>query len=249
MNNIINNIDAKINNNKFKDYIRNIISNLFVVLNLEDINILTILTTFLALRIKNLFIKEDYEKQYKNNSDQDTKAILLLLLPYINDDKVNVYEELKDLNQLVLSENISADIFKTERFDILKKNFRYTNIGIGLFDINNQINLIDSEFNKLIYKIIYHNFISINETLSIINGKLYVNWLNIVPLNLNNYKESYIYKNTEINLNQAIYNLQNNNFLELINYNGLYIGEFYNVFRNIYYENIKNIKWLIFINK
>jgi len=245
---IIQNIDNKINNNQFKNYIKNILTNWFISLNLNDLNILTIFSTFLALRIKNLFINNDFEKQYKNNSDQDTKAIILLLLPYINDDKVNVYKELKDLNELVLSKEISPDIFDTERFDILKKNFRYTNIGIGLFDINNQINLNDRKFGKLIYKIIYHNFISLNETLSIINGKLYVNWLNIVPLNLNNYKESFIYKNTEANLDSAIINLQNNNFIELIDYNGLYIGEFYNVYRNIYYENIKKVKWFIFIN-
>lgn len=246
--NIIQNINNKINNNSFKDYIKNILTNWFILLNSKDIEILTILGTFLALRIKNLFIKEDFLKQYKNNSDQDTKAIILLLLPYINDDKVNVYKELKDLNELVLSKEISSDIFTTERFDILKKNFRYTNIGIGLFDINNQINLNDPEFGKLIYKIIYNNFISINETLSIINGKLYINWLNIVPLNLNNYKESFIYKNTETTLNSAINNLQNGNFLGLLDYNGLYIGEFYNVYRNIFYENIKKVKWLIFLN-
>jgi len=247
MNNIIKKIDDKINN-KLKNYIKNILINWFVSLNSNDINILTTLSTFLALKIKNLFIKEDYEKQYKNNSDRDIKAIILLLLPYINDDKVNVYKELKDLNDLILSKKISSDIFNTERFDILKEYFRYTNIGIGLFDINNKIELNDLEFDKLIYKIIYHNFISLNETLSIINGKLYVNWLNIIPLNLNNYKKSFIYENTENYLNIAINNLQNNKFLELIDYNGLYIGEFYNVFRNIYYENIKKVKWLIFIN-
>jgi hypothetical protein len=104
-----------------------------------------------------------------------------------------------------------------------------------------------------------NNFIALLETLSLINGNLYINWINIVPLNFNNYKNSQIYKNTineqkETKLNNKLEKIINKMFNndysfshDLLDYNGLYIGEFYNIYRNIYYENMKKIKWLIFI--
>lgn len=250
---ILTSITNKINNGELINYVNLILKSWFIKLNLEDIRLLTILGSFLAFKINKLFIEKDindklFYKQYSLNNNRDLKAIILLLLPYINDEIINVYDKMTDLNELLLTNRFSKDILKQDRNDVLKTHFKYTNMGIGLFDVDNNIDLLDAEYGKLIYKIIYHNFISIIDTLSIVNGKLYVNWLNIIPLNLTNYKESTIYKNTNVNLDNAIQNLSNDNFIDLLDYNGLYIGEYYNVFRNIFYENIKNVKWLIFIN-
>ena len=43
----------------------------------------------------------------------------------------------------------------------------------------------------------YHNFISLLDALFIVNGKLYVNWINIQPITLNNYKTRRIYIKTQ----------------------------------------------------
>jgi hypothetical protein len=204
--------------------------------------------TYLVERITKLFLlNKDHLRQLKKNNDQDIKSIILLLLPYLNDDKINVYGKLNDLNELILTNNLLTSDFKLNREILLTTHFKYTNIGIGLIDKNYEIKLNDLEYGKLIYKIMYHNFIGLNETLSIINGKLYINWINICPLTEINYKESTIYENTMSQLDNATQNLFNNKFEELYEYNGLYIGEFYNVYRNIYYESIKKVKWLIFI--
>ena len=247
-NEIINNINKKIDDNILQFYIKEIIKEWFVKLNMEDINILSIMGTYLILRISKLFMtNKDYKRQLKKNNNQDIKSIILLLLPYINDDKINVYQKLQDLNELILTENLTPSDYNLERTQILNSHFKYTNIGIGLINGNNKLELMDKDYGKLIYKIMYHNFIGLNETLSIINGKLYVNWLNIYPLTENNYKSSNIYINTINGINDVVRNLNTNNFDEMYDYNGLYVGEFYNVFRNIYYESIKKVKWFIFI--
>lgn len=234
----IKNINKKITNSTINEKMSQLLKSWFSSLNQKDLKVLIILGTFLTQRIIKLFSVNI--SQLTNNNNQDLKAIVLLLLPYINDDRGNVYKDIKDLNQLILTKEMTPEILKLERSEVLKSHFKFTNMGIGLFDTNQQLDLVDSEYEKLIYKIIYHNFISLNETLSIVNGKLYVNWINIIPLNIETYKESNIYKNT-------IKYKELNDTIDLLEYDGLYIGEFYNVYRNIYYESIKKVKWLIFI--
>ena len=232
-------INNKITNFNIKNITNQLIKSWFISLNQKDIKVLTIVGSFLVQRICELFM-DDYSSQLINNNYQDLKAIILLFLPYINDDNPNVYKNIKDLNELILTDKITPDILKLERSEVLKSHFKFTNMGLGLFDINQKLDLDDDQFEKLIYKIIYHNFISLIDTLAIVNGKLYVNWINIIPLNLKNYENSRIYKNTikEKELNSSI---------DKFSYNGLYTGEFYNVYRNIFYESIKKVKWLIFI--
>ena len=235
-----------------KIYIEKFIKNWFINLCVNDIYILNTLSTFIIYRIIDLFIKnkennDDILKQLYKNSNQDIKAIILLLLPYINDEKINVYIEITDLNELILNRSIKESDFNVERDITLNTHFKYTNIGLGLFDKNNKIMLIDQEYGKLIYKILYHNFVSIIETLSMLNGKLYINWLNIYPIDIENYKDSIIFNKTTNTVDTFVTKFLNNDFNALLDYNGLYIGEFYNVYRNIYYDSIKKVKWLIFI--
>ena len=248
-NQILNNVSNNIIDKKFQFYIRDFLKSWFTNLNINDINILSIFGTYTILKISKLFFQDNiFERQFKKNNNQDIKAVILLLLPYINDENNDIYNKIEDLNELILTNKLINSDFKKESSEILKTHFKYTNIGIGLFDLNNEIKLVDYDFEKLIYKIIFHNFFALNETLSIINGKLYVNWINIYPMLENNYKKSNIYKNTELKLSNVVNNIiNNNNFDKILNYDGLYIGEFYNVFRNVFYEDIKKVKWFIFI--
>jgi hypothetical protein len=234
--NILEDLEGKITNLNIKDITNQLIKSWFISLNQKDIKVLTIVGSLLVQRITELFMDD---KSSLLTNYQDLKAIILLFLPYINDENPNVYKNIKDLNELILTDKITPATLKLDRSEVLKSHFKFTNMGIGLFDVNQNLDLDDDEFEKIIYKIIYHNLISLIDTIAIVNGKLYVNWINIIPLNLNNYVNSRIYKNTPKELDNTI---------EKYKYNGLYIGEFYNVYRNIFYEDIKKVKWLIFIN-
>ena len=195
---------------------------------------------FLIIRIKNLFninIKDIFP-QFTNNNNQDIKAITLLFLPFLIDDETNIYNKLNNLNEIMCLKDINETINEIDKNTAIKEYFKYSTMGVGLL-------LEDGKLEEdLIYKIIFNKFLSLLNTLSIINGKMYINWINICPLTLETYKNSYIFKETQKNLNNAVTNYFNGVYN--LNYNGLYIGEFYNVYRNIFYENIKKIKWIIF---
>ena len=242
--------------NKIKNYKNNFINinqiiyevlfNFFPKLNKEDLNILIILTTFLLNIISNkYFIKENYWIENK----QDIKAIVLLLLPYLYD------YNFTDLNEILYSfancNKISSYILKLNRDDVLKQYFKYSNIMLGIIDNSpNKLSLLDDNNDKLIYKFIEHNLIGLLQTLYIINGKSYINWVNIIPININNYQQSNIYIHTIDKLQKFSENISIEDFQKiesnnLIDYNGLWFGDFYNILRIKYFENFKDISWLL----
>ena len=61
---------------------------------------------------------------------------------------------------------------------ILKSDFKFSNMSLGLFNYNqdNLLDLFEKDGKmKLIYKIIHHNYIGIFKTIEIMNGKYYIN--------------------------------------------------------------------------
>jgi hypothetical protein len=240
----------------FKNIIKDIVRNFFPSLNKDDINVLNILTINMVdhISFKYGFLQEEeYFLQWQQNNGSDIKGVILLLLPFINDnDNSYLLKKITDLNQILyskLDKYIPKDILELNRSDILETHFKYGNMGIGLLPSKKEQKdsiLLDlyPDDEKLIYKIIEHNFYGLLQTLDIINGKSYINWINIQPLNLNNYHESNIYKQT----NEYIENEKYLKFLQTIdlNYNGLWMGDFYNVIRNKYYEDGKKFKWFFF---
>jgi hypothetical protein len=74
---------------------------------------------------------------------------------------------------------------------------------------NNNILELYKDGEHLIYHCIENNFISMLETIKITNGKLFVNWINIIPTH--NYKISYIYRH-------SIQKKKNNTNTERLNY-------------------------------
>lgn len=245
-----------IKNKIFIETIKETIKNFFPNLNKTDnhiINELTIFTIDIISFKYGFEQKEDYYLQWQQNNCSDIKGVILLLLPFI-DDKDNSYllRNLYDLNHILYSKpdrSIPTNILELERDKILKTHFKYGNMGIGLLPINKDISsnvLLDLYPNneKLIYKIIENNFYGLLQTLDIINGKCYINWINIQPLNLINYHESNLYTKTDY----LFINNFNESKLKSINidYAGLWIGDIYNVIRNYYYEEGKKVKCLFF---
>ena len=221
------------------------IDELFPVLNIQDKNMLYLVGSFVIDIISNKFhfIKEkEYYEQWNLNNGKDIKGVILMLLPFINTSNESIlFKELVDLNHILYScddAKISYDFKYVDKSQVLKKYFKFSNMALSLLDISSD-NLLELYQNKqkLIYIIIYHNLLSTLQTLEIINGKLYINWINIVPIV--NYKESKIYQATKLLFNNFSFELD-------LNYNGLWLGDIYNILRNKYYEQSKNIKWLIF---
>lgn len=81
------------------------------------------------------------------------------------------------------------------------------------------------------------NFELLKETIENIRTKFYINWVNVVPILLEEYHNSKIYKNT------VKYYLENN--LDYEN-NSLPFAEFYDTIINDLYLNTLDFKWLLF---
>ncbi len=254
-------------NDTFADTIYQVVKDFFPNLNKEDLKALQILTTFTVdiISFKYDFKNtEEYIQQWTQNTNRDIKGAILLLLPFI-DDKDNGFllKKIKDLNHLLYAyggDNIPNHILNYEREKIKSTYFEYGNMGIGLIkppeilDLSKKTNLLDlysEKGEKLIYTVIHHNFIGLLQTLEIINGKTYINWVNISPINLTEYYTSTIFTRTLQRLEQlkSISNEQSlNEFLSdnLVNYGGLWFGDIYNILRTRYYEDAKASKWLFF---
>jgi hypothetical protein len=252
----------------FKEKIHSVVRDFFPKLNKEDITVLQILTTFIVdlISFKNHFksTEIDYINQWTQNTNRDIKGVILLLLPFI-DDKENgdLLKSLQDLNHLLYNidlnkcKSIPKTILELPRDDDeIKNKFKYGNMALGLMNKSeNSSSILDLYNNeKLIYKIIHNNFSGVLQTLEIMNGKLYINWINISPLNLSNYITSDIFISTYQAMEDFIKSADDIQDEEarkiqdnyLINYNGLWFGDIYNIFRNRYYEDARKIKWLLF---
>ena len=243
-----------IKNNLFITEIKKTVKNFFPKLNSEDLNILEEFTIFMVDFISFKYGFEDktnYYLQWEQNNYGDVKGVILLLLPFI-DDKDNSFllKTLTDLNHLIYSKserNIPKKILEIDRNELLTTHFKYGNMGINLlpFSDNSDI-LLDLYPNdeKIIYKIIEDNFYGLLQTLDIINGKSYINWINIQPLNLNNYHESNLYKKTIEYFKTEAYKYKLNTID--LDYDGIWLGDIFNVLRIKYYEEGKKLKWLFF---
>lgn len=235
---------------------------LFPNLNVPDKNILLDLSVYLINFIgKKFYFKStsEYNNIWIQNSYRDIKSVILKLLPFIDDkDNFRLYKKIYDLNQILYylnEKDLPKDILKITLEESIKNYFPISNFSLGLMNINSGeqsdyeslIKFYDDNNEKLIYKIIHHNFISLLETIKNTSNKLYVNWINVIPIHLNNLYNSDVYINT-IEQYKQLENISDEKSYQQFDkdYNGLNIGDIYNIFRIGYFQNMKSIKWLIF---
>ena len=190
-------------NDKLKKDINNAVKLLFPNLNFKDVNVLYLFSIDIIEKISLYFDfdknNQDYYFQWSHNNYRDIKGVILLLLPFI-DDKNNgkLLNEMIDLNQFLYAKlkNNIPNLSNENRTNLLNTDFKFSNMSLGLIDENCMLNLYeDDNIMKLIYTIIHHNYLSLLKTLEIMNGKYYVNWVNITPII--DYKKSNIYKKTK----------------------------------------------------
>lgn len=167
-----------LNTNK-KEYIKYFIkNNLLVNLNLNEYNILMeYLFYLIEFIVLNFNIDENnYNLFWANlcyNNNSNIISLLNLLLPYI--DTKNNFE----LFKLIKNINDICTLKKNNKFVI-------SNFYISLYTGKNTE---DFSLEK-----IKSNLILLLNTIEQISNKLYINWTNIIPLTITNYKNSSLYK-------------------------------------------------------
>ena len=236
----------------FSSEVKQYIIKLMPKLNSYDVNILFTLTLYMIedISIKYNFPQKIGYKQWLKNDGRDIASLCLTLIPYIGDNNYDIITKLTDIIYANNEKIIDNNVTNIERSAALKLYFPFSNFTLGL--LNQSTNLLDlyATGQHTIYHIIELNFIAMLETIKITNGKLYVNWINVIPMI--DYKSTHFYKTSMEEISYIQTAITNNETSSIIadhatmNNNGLWLGDYYNVIANAYFYNFRKIKWVIF---
>lgn len=196
------------------DHINSVIKQKFVNLNISDVKFISLhVSNILDLIIArfNIINKETFIIQIKKNNNRDIFAIVNMLLPYINENKYKLIRNLEEIYTLKQDNNYVLSNMQYNRC------FRSDN------------NITEVTFLKEYFM---NNYELLRETIHLISNKLYINWINVRPILLSEYKEDPLYLNTKK------YGYENDS--------SLYIGDVYNTLTHYFYLNVKKQKWLLY---
>jgi len=166
--------------NNFKSEIEiNVINKVFPNLNIIHqtllfemlLNIIDIISIKFGFNLSNRII---YEKQFRQNNYKDVIGLLYLLLPFIDDTNNEKKINLKSLDDLYIQKKKKSinNINKGE------PQYEYTNLQ---YNRSIRINKEAKEI-QFTEEHLKHNYYLLLNTIQIISNKLYVNWINIRPL-------------------------------------------------------------------
>ena len=157
------------------------------------INLLGNLINYLSVRFCFDSLNYDiYWNQLLQNNHRDLIAIFNLLLPYIDDKEgtYNLHNQIERLSDISLKLNPHTS--PQNLSDLSKNNYLITNIQYGLNKtITNGIHSFGTSD-------LITNYSLLLQTIDKISNKLFVNWINIRPLKINDYRDSNLYKNSMI---------------------------------------------------
>jgi hypothetical protein len=200
----------KSEDNKIFEYV---VKATFPNLNPEQLNILgnymIILIQYIATCFDFYSDIDAFRNKLKQNSYKDCRWLLTYLVPYINSN-IKGFDEIKDLNELYTLEYKEIDVkklpentqriisddnqnFKTlEPISFRSPKYVFSNVQYGRFDKSG--NTYKSI--KFDYSHIKDNFYLLLDTIKSMRYKMHINWIDILPFRLDNYKESNVYKYT-----------------------------------------------------
>lgn len=252
--------DRKIKELKIKEYnfvdtqmksnINKVCKNIFKKLNKDDLGILILfivdIIEFIAIKFG--FINDTsnfnhYQYQFYQNNFQDIKAIINLLLPYIDDkNKYENHSKIINLDDILMPKKE----FTLDNKILVEKS--------NLFDFSNiQLDLshLDKYNNAILWKkmdlYLLNNYYGILHTVEVIASKLYVNWINVRPITIDHYKQSNIFINTKKLIEKWKKNLSFDDYItDTKSSECLYLGDIYNTCVHDFYLSVKNVKWLIY---
>jgi len=222
--------------------------NLYTNLNPVDFDLLNKYTTKLLEIISyqyNLSV-DDLYMQLTQNDYKDIKWLSSLILPYINVPRDN----LKSFKNMYIDKIEDVDINKEEPKYIFT-NIQYSRCKNKI--INDGTISTEIQYNE---KHLEQNFMLLIKSLILSSHKLYVNWINIIPITLSEIDNHKLVNNTtELMFQNKYYDIVDDlekiitndiSDLQKIHLESLYIGDIYNCCRNYLYDEIKTIKLLIF---
>ena len=219
---------------------------------IDIINVISIKFNFVDKK------KTLYQNQFRQNKYKDSIALLNIILPFMDDtqDKTHITK----LNDIYTQKHDGISNINKE-----SPKYVFSNIQYGRCNRDNNI-LTEIEFNPTHIK---HNTILLKNTLQLVANKLFVNWIDVLPnpyVNSNNDMElrEHEKKMSEPNVIRSTRNILSATKSALDNsilkewdisdesdeigkhYSGFPVSDIYNVIVNGLYEDIKNIKWLIY---
>jgi len=266
--------DFMILDNEFITYVNTVIKNVFIKLvNFEY----ECLCKYVIIIIDTLAYKFNFSKsninlfyqQLSQNNNQDIIAITYLLLPYIDDkNSYELFSEIKKLADITCKKKKNIDLSDKSINPYLISNYQYTRyINNSNKDDNilkkyqplNEIN----DYIEYVYTLIdlSISFKLVLETIEQINTKLYINWINIVPLTIQDYKtdekyinsfyynkdkKQFVFKHMNNEEQFLFWNLEIDSALRI--YNGISAKELFNTIYVYLYLDIykQGVKWLIY---
>lgn len=184
--------------------------------------------------------------QFEQNNYQDIKWITYLLLPYLNEENNKL---ITNFNDIYVSKHSNCDI------NLQEPMYLHSNIQYNLF------NRTPHAYSETLFNIdmLYQNYYLLLNTIKVSANKLHVNWMDILPYTLNNYRTSRLFENTSTKIEHGLMTdwnpidemglsvpidkvlTESNNKMT-----GLQMIDIYNTMSIYLYEEIVSVKWLIF---
>jgi hypothetical protein len=250
-----------INSEIRKEIDHNVISYIFPKLNRNDkdilLNGLCHIIDYIGIYFNFIDNKDQLLNQLKQNKYKDTISLLLITLPFINDDSGIKKKEIINLNDIYIKKQTNYPI--NEKLP----KYVYSNIQYGRIERDTYKEI---QFDILHYQ---QNLYLLLKTIERVSHKLFVNWMDILPITYDDtIKEDDIEEEkilnekllTDFRLTKLYQKTKNNiinNKLKLIEPNDIYkiniddigglpVGELYDIIVNDFFETIKNIKWMIY---
>ena len=254
------------------------INELFPILNQNDIKNIEIFIVrlidiiSLKLGLNNI---DNGREQWLINDNMDIKSLILIFLPFLDNikDDGNVFKSLTSLKQILINNDgniLNREILDKPRTEVMKKEFYYSNFSINLAALNNSYyNYDDKIFNgnaDILLILMIGKFNTMIESIKFMANKLYVNWINVVPVSKESYASEQMYQDTinkyDIvktafdNETERFPNILNkwliNNNLTMLGYidfdydSSISLYNYPGVLSKLIYEDIKKIKWMIY---
>ena len=191
--------------NDFENLINiNVIGSTFPLLLQEHKNILSkyLYGSVQMIASSNAFYNDsdNFNKKMQQNNYKDLKWLLSFLLPYMNKDKKNT-NELTDLNELytLRSDTVPEDIkqkallYNVEDINLSSPKYIFSNLQYGRCLKNN------NSYQSIHFKEehLKDNYYLLLDAIRVTRYKMYINWIDILPFQLDTYKSNNLYKDTK----------------------------------------------------